>query len=143
MLLRAAADGGAPGRHDLFARVDGPERRALRWALRDAGDAPLNTERCREPPARSRPTRTPPSDLPLPVNCNLSSPSAGGAHTAPATPGSQPVPAIGNACSASTRLAPRPTHGRDPARLLPGRIGREHAGDELPGIPDRQGTLAG
>ena len=48
VLLRAAADGGAPGRHDLFSRVDGPERRALRWALRDAGDAPLSAERCRE-----------------------------------------------------------------------------------------------
>ena len=48
VLLRAAAAGGAPGRRDLFARVDGPERRALRWALRDAGDAPLSAERCRE-----------------------------------------------------------------------------------------------
>ena len=48
LLQRAADEGGAPGRHDLFGRVDGPERRALRWALRNAGDAPLSAERCRE-----------------------------------------------------------------------------------------------
>ena len=47
VLRRAAADGGALSRAALLAGVAGAERRALQWALRDAGDAPLNPERCR------------------------------------------------------------------------------------------------
>ena len=48
VLLRAAADGGAPSRAYLSDRLTGAERRALRWALRDDGDRPLSAERCRE-----------------------------------------------------------------------------------------------
>ena len=48
VLLRAAQDGGAPSRAYLLAAVAGPERRALRWALRDAGDRPLSAQRCRD-----------------------------------------------------------------------------------------------
>ncbi|MCY4482823.1 MAG: hypothetical protein OXC12_08115 [Spirochaetaceae bacterium] len=47
VLLRAAAAGGAPGRAVLLREVTGPERRALAWALRDAGSAPLSAECCR------------------------------------------------------------------------------------------------
>ena len=48
VLLRAAAEGGAPGKHELFRRVAGAERRALQWALRDDDERPLSAERCRE-----------------------------------------------------------------------------------------------
>ena len=48
VLLRAAADGGALSRAALLAGVAGAERRALAWALRDVGDAPLSPERCRQ-----------------------------------------------------------------------------------------------
>ena len=48
VLLRAAADGGALSRAYLLGTVNGPERRALAWALRDDGDRPLSAERCRE-----------------------------------------------------------------------------------------------
>ena len=47
VLLRAAQDGGAPSLTYLLASVSGPQRRALRWALRDAGDRPLSATRCR------------------------------------------------------------------------------------------------
>ena len=47
VLLRAAEHGGALSRSALLAAVTGPERRALGWALRDAGDDPLSPERCR------------------------------------------------------------------------------------------------
>ena len=32
----------------LLKAVTGAERHAMRWALRDAGDGPLNPERCRQ-----------------------------------------------------------------------------------------------
>ena len=48
VLLRAAATGGAPSRAALLRDVAGPERRALAWALRDAGTAPVSAERCRQ-----------------------------------------------------------------------------------------------
>ena len=48
ILNRAAAEGGALSRAVLFEATTGPERRALRWALRDDGDRPLTPERCRE-----------------------------------------------------------------------------------------------
>ena len=48
VLLGAAADGGAAGKYDLIRRVDGPERRALKWALRNDGADPLSADRCRE-----------------------------------------------------------------------------------------------
>ena len=48
VLLRAVAAGGAPGRAVLLREVTGPERRALAWALRDAGTAPVSAERCRQ-----------------------------------------------------------------------------------------------
>ena len=48
LLLRAAAAGGALSRAALLEAVTGPERHALRWALRDAGDAPVSPERCRQ-----------------------------------------------------------------------------------------------
>ena len=47
LLLRTAAAGGALLRAALVAGVRGAERRALRWALRDADDRPLSAERCR------------------------------------------------------------------------------------------------
>ena len=38
-----------PGRRPaaLIEPASGPEKRALRWALRDDGDRPLSAERCR------------------------------------------------------------------------------------------------
>lgn len=49
ILHRAAAEGGAAvSRAALFEATTGPERRAMRWALRDDGDRPLTPERCRE-----------------------------------------------------------------------------------------------
>ena len=45
--MRAAAAGGALSRAALVEATSGPEKRALRWALRDAGDRPLSAERCR------------------------------------------------------------------------------------------------
>ena len=48
VLLRAATEGGAPGKHELFRRVAGAERRALQRVLRDDGVGPLTAERCRE-----------------------------------------------------------------------------------------------
>ena len=49
VLLRAAAAGGAHGPSCCLLReVTGPERRALAWALRDAGTAPLSAECCRQ-----------------------------------------------------------------------------------------------
>ena len=48
LLLRATAAGGALSRAALLEGVTGPERHALRWALRDAGDAPVSPERCRQ-----------------------------------------------------------------------------------------------
>ena len=49
VLHHAAATGGARSRDALVDRyrLDGAERRALRWALRDDGDRPLSAERCR------------------------------------------------------------------------------------------------
>ena len=47
LLIRAAAAGGALNRAQLLEATTGPERRALRWALRDDGDRPLSPERCR------------------------------------------------------------------------------------------------
>lgn len=47
LLMRAAADGGALSRAVLFEATSGPEKRALRWALRDDGDRPLSVARCR------------------------------------------------------------------------------------------------
>jgi len=47
LLLRTAAAGGALSRAALIEGVSGAERRALQWALRDAGDLPLSPERCR------------------------------------------------------------------------------------------------
>ncbi|MDE0227786.1 MAG: hypothetical protein OXJ62_02895 [Spirochaetaceae bacterium] len=47
LLLRTAAAGGALSCAALIDGVSGAERRALRWALRDAGDRPLSAERCR------------------------------------------------------------------------------------------------
>ena len=47
LLLRAAAAGGALSRAALVEATSGPEKRALRWALRDDGDRPLSAERCR------------------------------------------------------------------------------------------------
>lgn len=48
VLLRAATEGGAPCKHELFRRVAGAERRALQRVLRDDGVGPLTAERCRE-----------------------------------------------------------------------------------------------
>ena len=48
VLLRAAGAGGGESREALLREVSGPERRALAWALRDAGEAPLSAERCRQ-----------------------------------------------------------------------------------------------
>lgn len=49
LLLQAADAGGALSRAALLKTATGrPERHALRWALRDAGDAPVSPERCRE-----------------------------------------------------------------------------------------------
>ena len=48
VLLRVAADGGALSRAVLLEGVAGAERRALAWALRAVGNAPLNPERCRQ-----------------------------------------------------------------------------------------------
>ena len=49
-LLHAAAHGGLLNRAAALDRyrLDGPERRALKWTLRDDGDRPLPPERCRE-----------------------------------------------------------------------------------------------
>ena len=47
LLMRAAAAGGATSRAALVEATSGPEKRALRWALRDDGDRPLSAERCR------------------------------------------------------------------------------------------------
>lgn len=48
VLLRAADAGGALSRSALLDSVTGAERRALAWALRDVGDAPLSPERCEQ-----------------------------------------------------------------------------------------------
>ena len=48
VLLRAADAGGALSRAALLDSVTGAERRALAWALRDVGDAPLSPERCEQ-----------------------------------------------------------------------------------------------
>ena len=47
-LLRAAEAGGALSRDVLLEAVNGAERHAMRWALRDVGDGPLNPQRCRQ-----------------------------------------------------------------------------------------------
>lgn len=47
LLIRAAAAGGVLSRAELIEAATGPEKRALRWALRDDGDRPLSPERCR------------------------------------------------------------------------------------------------
>ena len=47
VLLRAAEDGGAPSPAYLLATVEGAERRALAFVLRDDGVCPLSPERCR------------------------------------------------------------------------------------------------
>jgi hypothetical protein len=46
-LVCAVADGGAASRAALVEATSGPEKRALRWALRDDGERPLNAERYR------------------------------------------------------------------------------------------------
>ena len=48
VLLRAVDAGGALSRAALLNGVTGAERRALAWALRDVGDAPLSPERCEQ-----------------------------------------------------------------------------------------------
>ena len=45
---------GAPSRAYLLDSVTGPERRALAWVLRDAGDRLLSAERCRDLAAELR-----------------------------------------------------------------------------------------
>ena len=40
--------GGALSRDVLLEAVNGAERHAMRWALRDTGDGPLNPQRCRQ-----------------------------------------------------------------------------------------------
>ena len=45
VLLRAVDAGGALSRAALLNGVTGAERRALAWALRDVGDAPLGALR--------------------------------------------------------------------------------------------------
>ena len=47
LLMRAAEAGGALSRAALLEATSGPEKRALRWALRDDGDRPLSAEHCR------------------------------------------------------------------------------------------------
>ena len=61
ILHRAAVDGGALSRTALFENATGPERRALRWALRNDGDWPLSAERCRV--AAAELARLTPGDL--------------------------------------------------------------------------------
>ena len=63
VLQHAAAAGGATCRAALIDRyrLDGAEKRALRWALRDDGDRPLNAERCRQ--AAAHLARLTPGDL--------------------------------------------------------------------------------